>query len=100
MIANGDTSTEVWLKSQAVDGLLKMNKKKPDVQFDLVFLKALLIGCCSIKRIREDETIDDGLLALIKDLFEWRVQKLEDRMRSYENLLRSAIDDIRNNDFK
>lgn len=105
MIANEDSFEEVWLNSQAVDGLIKMNKKKRDKQFDLVFLKALLIGLFTLKAIKDEQsTVDllrnEGMLGLLKDLFEWRVQKDEHRMSAYDNLFSSAISGIRNNKLK
>lgn len=105
MIANKDSFEEVWLNSQAVDGLIKMNKKKRDKQSDLVFLKALLIGFCTLKAIKDEKSTgnllrNEGMLGLLKDLFEWRVQEDEHRMSSYDNLFSSAISGIRNNKLK
>lgn len=105
MIGNEDSFEEVQLKSAAVDGLIKMNKKKREKQFDLVYLKALLIGFCTLKTIKDEKsTFDflgkDGMLDLLKELFEWRVQKDGHRMCAYDNLFKTAISEIRNNNFK
>lgn len=100
MIASGTTFKEIWIQSKAVTGLIKMNKKKTNEQFDLVFLKALLVGLLTIKKIKDVTTIEAGILDLAKDLFEWRVQKDEHRMRAYEKLLNTAFTGIRNNNFK
>lgn len=105
MIGNEDSFEEVRLKSTAVDGLIKMNKKKREKQFDLVYLKALLIGFCTLKTIKDEKSSSDflgkvGMLDLLKDLFEWRVQKDGNRMCAYDNLFNTAISEIRNNNFK
>lgn len=99
MIADGDSFKEVWLQAKVVDGLIKTNKKKPSEKFDLVFMKALLVAFCTIKAIQAGNPIEEGMLELLKDLFEWRVRKDENRMRTYDNLLNFAIDGIRKNNF-
>lgn len=65
-MSNGDGFKEVWLLAQAVTGLVKLNKKKTSEQHDMVFTKALLIGLCTIKKIKESERIEDGILELIE----------------------------------
>lgn len=100
MIADGDHFKEVWLKSTAVTGLIRMNKKKANQLGDLVFLKALLIGLCSLKVIKSGNPIQDEMLALVKELFACRVQKDENRLRVYQQLLDKAIAGIKINDFK
>lgn len=99
MIEDGDFK-EHWLKSIAVTGLIKMNNKKPNQSSDLAFLKALLIGICTLQVIKGENPIQVGMLNLAKDLFAWRVQKDENRMGTYDQLLNKAIAAIRNNDFK
>lgn len=72
LVPNGNDNgfIEVWLTAHAAIGLVKMNKKRTGQQYDTVFLKALLIGFCTIKKIKEAEPIDDGILALIKGKLE------------------------------
>ena len=82
MIGNEDSFEEVQLKSAAVDGLIKMNKKKREKQFDLVYLKALLIGFCTLKTIKDEKsTFDflgkDGMLDLLKELFDNVYKKMD-----------------------
>lgn len=100
MIADGDDFKQILVTSLAVSGLLKLNKKNPSQQFDLRFLKGLLIGLHGIKKIKDKVAIEAGKLALAKDFFEWRVKKDEVRMRSYKDLFSAAINGIRNNNFK
>lgn len=67
MISASDKDfNEIWLASHAIAGLLKLNKKKASEQFDCLFLKALLVGLCSSKKIKEVATIDNGILELTK----------------------------------
>ena len=61
-----DGFKEVWLSAHAVDGLSKMNKKKPGEMYDTIFMKAMLIGFCTMKMIKENDAIDEGILQLIK----------------------------------
>lgn len=99
MIANGDDFDEIWVTSLAVSGLLKLYKKNPSQQFDLRFMKAVLIALHGINKIKAEEPIEAGKLTLANDFFEWRVKKEELRMRSYEHLFSAAMNGIRNNDF-
>lgn len=66
MVSIGDGFKEVWLTTLVVAGLVKINKKKPGKQFDLLFLKALSTGLCTIQTIKANEAIEEGILALIK----------------------------------
>lgn len=100
MIEDGDNFKEIWLTSQVVSGLLKLNKKNPCEQFDLVFLKASLVGLCTIKKIKEENSIEVGKQALIQHLFECRTQKDETRKRAFGKMFETAIDDLRQNKFK
>lgn len=94
---NGDRA---FIKSTTVTGLIKMNKKKSNESSDLHFLRALLIGFYTIKGIKASKTIEVGISSLLKDFFAVRVQKDEQRMRTYEESVNSAINGIRNNLFK
>lgn len=99
MIEGENGFEEVWLKERAVTGLLKMNKKKPEQAFDLIFLKALLIGLCSIQKIKsEQKQIVEGIMELAQEIFAWRVK--EKRMETFEKLFKTAVSEIRNNNFK
>lgn len=99
MIESGNDFKEIWLSSQVVSGLLQMNKKRSTEQYDLLFIKALLIGLCTMKKIKDKEPIEDGIATFMMNLFEWRVQKNEARLRSYKNLYNVAINGICHNKF-
>lgn len=70
---NGDrrfmaqTGEEFLLPSKAVNGLLKMNQFKRSEPFDGAFLKAMLIGFCTLLKIkRTDFGLDDKLRGVIE----------------------------------
>lgn len=69
MIAKDTVFFEIGLAENAVKGLIHMNKHKRGDNSDIVFLKAMLVGFCSSKKIKEDETIDEGIMELIKGKF-------------------------------
>lgn len=100
MVPIGDNFKEIGLSAKVVDGLIKINKCKPNEKYDCGFLKGLLIGFCSIPKIQQNEHIDDAALSLIRDLFEWRVGQNEHRLNRFDQLLIAAINGIKNNNFK
>lgn len=59
-------SKEIWLQSHAVSGLVMMNKNKISQRFDSVFIKAILIGFCTVKKIKESEAIEKEIADLVK----------------------------------
>lgn len=69
MIAKDNGFIEIGLAENAVNGLINMNKHKRGENFDIIFLKAMLVGFCSSKTIKEVETIDEGIMDLIKGKF-------------------------------
>lgn len=69
MISKGAVCEEIKLNSQAVNGLIKINKEKPGENFDLRFLKGILIGFCTVKTVKgfkSNDDIDEAVLELIK----------------------------------
>lgn len=50
---------EVKLPAAAVHCLQKMNEKKRDEKYDCSYLKALLVGFCTMKGIKNDGGIID-----------------------------------------
>lgn len=100
MISNGNDFKEIGLSAQAVAGLIIANKYKSDEKFDCGFLKGLLIGFCSILKLKASDEFQDLVKLLIKDLFEWRVGPNQHRINRFDALLLAAINGIKNNDFK
>lgn len=128
---NGDRAFQInvrgefkdkWLSAQVVNGLVELNgKKRNDTKVDKVFLKALVIGACTLKPFKEPtETspFEGGVLELIKggnlkwsryehiqyyffmisDLFEARVandDKDKKRIGAFDSLIKSVCDEIR-----
>lgn len=100
MVANGDGHKEIALSSTAVAVLSDLNKKKRDEKFDFHFLTALLIGFCTIKKIKLIDAVEKGILDLVKDLFNWRVMNNESRMNGFDNLLSNVIKGIKTRNYK
>lgn len=71
MVPRGEGFAEIKLPAQAVEGLIKLNRGKRDEQFDLRFMKGMLIGFCTVKKIKEyngNEDIDESVSALMKGI--------------------------------
>lgn len=100
MITNENDFKEIGLSAKAAGLLMNANKHKPDEKFDCNFLKGLLIGFCSIPKIKANEVIEDAVLVLMKELFEWRVGPNKHRINRFDSLLTNAIKGIKKNDFK
>lgn len=66
MIREDDGFIEIGLAENAVNGLLHMNKHRQGENFDIIFLKAMLVGFCSGKKIKESGKIDEEVMDLIK----------------------------------
>lgn len=66
MAQKGNEFKEIRLPAKAVDGLLMMNEKKRSQKFDVAFLKALLIGFCTLKKIKENGIIDEEIGRVVK----------------------------------
>lgn len=98
MAAKADTFVEMRLPAKVVNGLLLMNEKKPSQEFDVGFLKAMLIGFCSMKTIKQNGC-DEAIVNLVKELFEWRVGGDEVRLDEFERMIDTAIDGIKKNKF-
>lgn len=74
--ANGDrafkvqverTFKEVLLSARLVNGCSNLNQtRRNDSTADKIFLKGLLIGICTVKRIKSSPTFDEGILDFIK----------------------------------
>lgn len=99
-MAHGNGHKQIVLSSRVVVGLCDLNQQKRSEEFDSVFLKALLIGFYTIKKIKNNEAVDDGISELIKNLFEWRVKASEERVAAFANMVANAINDIKTNNFK
>lgn len=74
MVSSSDVFKEVWLSARAVNGLLQINKKpngnqKDAVKNDSTFLMALLVGFCTVKKLKESSSVEVGVLDLIKGTF-------------------------------
>lgn len=114
-----DNGAEFKLPVKAVNGLRKMNELKRSEQFDVAFLQAMLIGFCTLKKIKADDTMDKNILEvaegavhsykvitfslnsfLILVLFDWRTNGDETRKNNFGQLVEAAIDGIKNNYFK
>lgn len=100
MVAHGDDFKEIGLSKKAVEGLKNMNKNKRGTQFDALFLKALIIGFCTIRKIKANGCVEDGIFELISDLFEWRAMANEERMNGLRQMFYTAVNEIKNNNFK
>lgn len=108
--ANGDRAykveskgvvKEVHLSKRAVDGLITLNtSKRSDIRKDKNFLKALMIGVCSLARIREQNSIiEEGEKQFIQSLFEFRVSDDDDdgqRRASFDRLFSQSLVEFRN----
>lgn len=57
---------EIGLSAKAVKGSIKMNTTHRHKPFDSLFLKALLVGFCSMKGIKEGVIIQAVLMEIIK----------------------------------
>lgn len=57
-----ENGVEIRLPAKAVNGLRKMNELKRSEQFDVAFLQAMLIGFCTLKKIKTGESIDENIL--------------------------------------
>lgn len=59
---------EVLLSARVVMGLVTLNgKKRNDMKTDKVFLKALVIGVCTLKRVKESPSpFDEGIVQFVK----------------------------------
>lgn len=66
MAQKGNDFEEIRLPAKAVNGLRKMNEQKRCESFDVAFLKAMLIGFCTLKKIKEQESIDDHIRSVIE----------------------------------
>lgn len=70
MFAKENGFEEIALSGMAVEGLVKMNEgNKRDGAFDLRFVKAMLIGFCTIKKVKvmkEEADIGYEILATMK----------------------------------
>lgn len=97
---HGNGFKEVQLSSAAASGLCNLNEKKRGEKSDCHFLMALLIGTCTMKKFKENEAVEEGILELIKDLFAWRVMNDKKRMMGFANLVTFAINAIKTNNFK
>lgn len=64
--SNGMHCTAIRLPAKAVTGLLMMNEKKRSKKFDISFLKAMLIGFFTLKKIKENASMDEGILEIVK----------------------------------
>lgn len=116
MAQKGDEFKEVRLPAKVVNGLLQLNEKRRSKQFDLPFLKALLVGFCTVKKIQEHGSIDEEIVNVAKgnildcilvyslqtihkfiflELFEWRIAEDEGRLNNFEQLLAIAVDSIK-----
>lgn len=75
MCKDGDRYKEIWLAVRVVKGLQQLNDKK-NAKLDLKFLMGLLIGFCTVKTIKENTKIEEGISNLAKGNkissdFEW-----------------------------
>ena len=63
----GRTFKEVLLSARLVNGCCNLNQtRRNDITADKIFLKGLLIGICTVKRIKSSTTFDEGILEFIK----------------------------------
>lgn len=63
---------EIKMPAVLVKVLLELNEKdnRKDIGMDQPFVKAIIIGICTIKVIRQNEPIDKDLLIFIKAIFQ------------------------------
>lgn len=66
MVPNGNEFVEMKVPAKAVNALLSVNKKATDERLDVAYLKTILIGFCTLKKIQESESIDEGVLEVVK----------------------------------
>lgn len=68
---------EITLSGMAVEGLIKMNEgMKRDKTLDLRFVKAMLIGFCTIKQVKvmkEQAEIGMGILTTMKGRIDTKI---------------------------
>lgn len=95
MAPNDGGFKQVGLSPKGVETCTKFNRLKPDKKFDSIFLKALLIGFCSIDKIKQSANIDEGIKSVVQQLFEWRAEQDADRKNEFEQLFTTAIDGIK-----
>lgn len=68
----GDEYKDKWLSAYAVSGLIKLNQQRKDSKADKNFLKALVIGACTLQRFKEfpkESIFEEGVFELIKGIF-------------------------------
>lgn len=68
MAQNGDQFEEILLPFKAVNGLLRMNEFKRSELFDVAFLKATLIGFCTLQKIKRNGVVDDKIRDVIEGM--------------------------------
>lgn len=66
MAQKGDEFEEIRLPAKAVISFRKMNEQKRSEQFDVAFLKAMLIGFCTLKKTKEEDSIDEKIRNVIE----------------------------------
>lgn len=62
---------EVKMAALLVNGLLHLNKmeNRGNANFDKTFIKALIIGLCTLKNVESSEPLKKDLLIFIKGIF-------------------------------
>lgn len=76
MVQNGDEFEEILLPFKAVNGLHKMNELKRSEQFDVAFLKAMVIGFCTMRNVKESGRIDKKFRGVIEGLLNFLSNQL------------------------
>lgn len=66
MAEEGDKFVEIRLPAKVVIGLRNMNEHKRSERFDVVFLKAMLIGFCTLKKIKDSDSIDEAIRGVME----------------------------------
>lgn len=59
MVPKDDGFEEIKLSGQAAEGLVKMNSEKRNETFDLRFIKGMLIGFCTVKKVKDFKSYKD-----------------------------------------
>lgn len=72
MVKIGDAFMEVKMAATCVKGLLRFNEteNRKDTGLDKAFIKALIIGLCTIKQVKENDRINKDLLIFLKGKYQ------------------------------
>lgn len=95
---------EVKFSAQLINGLTMFNQPalRQNVAYDKPFIKALIIGICTVQSIQNEECIHKDFIKFVRELFLIRIEDGDEngtRYLSFNKLLDVSCIEIRNNNF-